>query len=235
MPHLLLLPGLDGTGRLFSRITPHVPDGWIPKPVAYPPDRTFGLDGYAAFVRSHVPSDEQYAIVAESFSGPIALRLAARQEPNLRALVLVATFVTPPMNALSRWVVRAGAGIGAMFTPPKRVIQAAMLGRYEDPELAAEVQSAVGSVNPNVLASRFRLLAKLDAQPDLQACSVPILYLAGSDDRLVSSEEAEPITRHPSVTAKTLRAPHLVLQTQPEAAAVEIGAFLSDASQPAQP
>lgn len=55
-------------------------------------------------------------LLGESFSGPLALRLARRGLPALRGLVLVATFHRRPVApGLARW----GALVGApLFSVP---------------------------------------------------------------------------------------------------------------------
>jgi pimeloyl-ACP methyl ester carboxylesterase len=224
---LLLLPGLDGTARLFSPLVPYLPAGWRAVPVAYPVTRVLDLDALVALARSHVVVGEPTVVIAESFSGPVGLRLANEHLSNLTGLVLVATFVTPPMGLVLRGLVRLGAGVGARLPVPRRMIRSLMLGRYGDEELLAEIEVSISSVSAPVLASRIRMLASVDAMSDLRSCAVPILYLGGTEDRLVPSTCTEQIIAEPSIANRFLHAPHLVLQTQPEAAAEEIANFLA--------
>lgn len=57
--------------------------------VSYPPDQSLGYRDLAHLVRSRLPKDEPFILLAESFSGPIALALAADPPPQLKALILV--------------------------------------------------------------------------------------------------------------------------------------------------
>lgn len=223
---ILLLPGLDGTARLFSRFLPHLPAEWLSVPVAYPADRVLDMDGLATVARSRAPATRPFAIVAESFSGPVALRIAASRPANLVALVLVATFVTPPMARVLRLLVPVASDVGARLPVPRRLIRSLMLGPHGPEDLVAEVESAIHSVRSAVLSSRLKMLASIDALSDLRACPVPILYLGATRDRLVPSACVHQITTEPSVTARFLDGPHLLLQTRPEAAAREITAFV---------
>ena len=93
--------------------------------------------------------------------------------------------------------------------------------------MATQVLAAAATVRPNVIASRLRMLTRVDARRDLVACPVPLLYLAGRSDRLVARSHAGEIERLRSdVTVRELPAPHLVLQAQARLAAREIASFL---------
>jgi pimeloyl-ACP methyl ester carboxylesterase len=130
------------------------------------------------------------------------------------------------MRAPLRWLTQIGAGFAARLPVPRLVLQTMLLGNHRDPELLAELDASVRSVSPTVLASRLRMLASVDARSDLEDCRAPILYLAGAFDRLISSANASAITADPRVRTQTLPAPHLVLQTQPDAAMRAIAAFV---------
>src|ERR1700679_4387919 len=96
----LLLPGMDGTGRLFAAFQPLLAPALGARVCAFPPDRPLGYEQLLAEV--DVPSGP-FAIVAESFSGPLGILLAARYAERVRALVLVATFARSP-SAVAAWV-----------------------------------------------------------------------------------------------------------------------------------
>jgi hypothetical protein len=86
MPQLIILPGLDGTG---VRITPFLREmeRVVPRAViGYPPDRPMGYAELESLVRHSLPESERYVLLAESFSGPIAIRVAANPPPGLAGL-----------------------------------------------------------------------------------------------------------------------------------------------------
>jgi pimeloyl-ACP methyl ester carboxylesterase len=87
---LVLLPGMDGTARLFEPFVRALPAGWSAAPVRYPPDRPLGY--HALLDQVPVPAGD-FVLVAESFGGPLALKVAAKNPTGLKAVVLVATFV----------------------------------------------------------------------------------------------------------------------------------------------
>ncbi len=75
---LVLLPGMDGTGRLFGRFLRALPPAYSPIVVGYPADKVITNDALVEHVQRFLPVDKPFALIAESFSGPIALRVATR-------------------------------------------------------------------------------------------------------------------------------------------------------------
>ncbi len=74
----ILLPGLDGTGDLFAPLLEVFPETLEPFVISYPPDQLLGYRELEEFVAAKLPADRDFAIVAESFSGPLAARLAGK-------------------------------------------------------------------------------------------------------------------------------------------------------------
>lgn len=82
---LILLPGLDGTGRLFAPLIKILPSHYSPLVVAYPHDETLSYAALIDYVQGLIPKEESHILVAESFSGPIAINLASSNPPNLKS------------------------------------------------------------------------------------------------------------------------------------------------------
>ncbi|MCA9686896.1 MAG: alpha/beta hydrolase, partial [Myxococcales bacterium] len=120
---VLLLPGLDGTGRLFAPLLPALPSNWRPEVVAYPGGEVLGYDALEGQLRAAF-AGEDTLVIAESFSGPLAIRLAADPPPGLRALVLVATFARPPAPRLATRLFRVLPPV-----PPRIGVRMLLTGR----------------------------------------------------------------------------------------------------------
>jgi len=89
-PRWVLLPGLDGTGDLFdSFVKVCGPDAPI-EVVRYTTPEVSRYIECTAVVRRALPVGQPYILVGESFSGPIAISIAAESPPDLLGLVLVA-------------------------------------------------------------------------------------------------------------------------------------------------
>jgi pimeloyl-ACP methyl ester carboxylesterase len=85
MRRIVLLPGLDGTGALFEGFMRAAPAGVSLDVVALPP-KPSGYAELAEHLSSTLRLSPDTILLAESFSGPLAITLAARH--MVAALVL---------------------------------------------------------------------------------------------------------------------------------------------------
>jgi pimeloyl-ACP methyl ester carboxylesterase len=221
-PFFVLLPGLDGTGHLLEPFLDSAPAGYNGIIVNYPRDRPLGYDELERLVDERLPKNRDLVLVAESFSGPIAIRLAHRQ--NVRALVLCNSFVRPPRSPLLRF---------AAFAPlfrirlPESVLSYLMLSPKATPELTKLFVDTLREVRPDVVAKRVRELLRVDERETLRAMKKPLLYVRGIADRLVRGKSiAEVVQAAPQTRIAFIPAPHAVLQMAPERSWAEIRAFL---------
>ena len=211
---IVLLPGMDGTGALFVRFVACAPPGFecIPLPLPLEARR---YNQFADWVGKRLPGDSPYILLAESFSGPIATTVAAAPSPNLRALVLCNSFVAPPRSSLWKLVPWE---LVFHLAPPAAVVRRYLVGRDAPADLVAEVQRTLPRVPARVLAARLRLLFSKPERQRLRDCTVPVLYLRGTGDRLVSESAFREIRRQlPSVARHDIEGPHLLLQASPVA------------------
>jgi len=80
---LVLLPGLDGTGELFEHFVNALTDQTQALIFRYPAEARLGYAELTKFVKEQLPVNEPYILLGESFSGPIAVSIAATQIPML--------------------------------------------------------------------------------------------------------------------------------------------------------
>lgn len=225
---VLLLPGMDGTGRLFGPLMEELPSWLEPQAVAYPGDRP---RGYTELLDSIALPDEPFAIVAESFSGPLAVALAHRHPHQVLALVLAASFVRSPVRFTPRW--SAALVLPQLFSrpPPAWVLRELLLGPKATDGEVQLLREVLASVAPEVLARRVQEMIRVDVSRELAALGQPLLYLQASRDRLVGPYNLAIIQQlHGNIQVASIDAPHLVLQKAPAAAAAAIGAFLGPSS-----
>jgi pimeloyl-[acyl-carrier protein] methyl ester esterase len=230
--HLMLLPGMDGTGRLFEPLLRVLPPGWEATVVAYPADRPCGYEGLLPLVEAAVPDGGEFLVLGESFSGPLALLLAARRPRGLRGVILCASFASSPLPSPARWL-RCAIRSFWFRAVPWSLIRHELLGRFDTASLGQMVEGAIAGVQPSVLAARARAVLVVDVGAELRSCPVPILYLAATEDRLVSRRSLARIRRlQPRVASVALPGPHLLLQVAPGLAVQVIQAFAASCRSP---
>jgi pimeloyl-ACP methyl ester carboxylesterase len=219
--HIVLLPGMDGTGELFAPFVAAAPPAFTTQVVAFPPDEALGYAELADRVRPSLPQEAPWMLLGESFSGPLALQLAAEEPPGLVGVVLCATFLRAPPGARFLSVMGSVAG---RVEPPEAVVGAALTGG--DRALAADVLRAMSSTTAEVRQRRFLAIAEVDAADALRSLSVPVLALVATEDRVVGRRALRRIrdARPDTVVAK-LPGPHLVLQSRPDDAWAAIARF----------
>ncbi|HEX8255351.1 MAG TPA: alpha/beta hydrolase [Thermoanaerobaculia bacterium] len=202
--NIVVLPGLDGTGRLLVPFASQC----NARVIAYPTNRELTLDEYV----EHAQIENGAVLIAESFSGPIAVRIAARR--SLAALVLVGSFVTPPLPRALRLLPLATM---ARLQLPDWVLSLMMLSPYTTPERMRELRDAIGAVHPRVLASRMRIALSVDERMTLARTNVPLLDLRGRRDRLVlANARGEVVKQRRDATVADIEGPHALLYTRSE-------------------
>ena len=224
---LVLLPGLDGTGVAFRPLLGALPEWVTPQVHAFPGATLATYDQLLPGLLAALPRSEPYALLGESFAGPLALMAAATRPPGLRAVILCASFVRNPLPWLPGWAAPLVRPFPFRFYPVVTALKK-WFGRFSTMELRALLAEALAGVERPVLAARVREILRVDASEALRGCSVPILYLAGTHDCIVPGRSLRRIQAlRPDVQVARIDAPHVVLQTRPAPAAQAIAAFLA--------
>lgn len=224
-PISILLPGLDGTAKLFDQFLAAAPAEFRVRSLPLPNDRPRSYRELADWVLTQLPL-EPFALVAESFSGPLALLVADRC-PRVTAMVLCASFVRAPLPEI---LGRLPAFIWSR-PPPAVLVRFFLTGG--DRVLGDTVSNAVASVSGDVIAARIAAALSVDVTSELERFTRPLLFLRAERDRVVPARSADLIRAlKPSVSFVDLPAPHLLLQARPRDAWSHIKSFLEKASLP---
>ena len=225
---LLLLPGMDGTGRLFEPLLAELPPAMTPIVVSYPTNEPLDYDRLLERVEAAAPS-EPFVVVGESFSGPLAVLLASRRPLGLRGVVLCASFIRSPLPFPRSWT--AAVRPWMFRWQPLGLLSLVLLGRQAFGPLGRLLRSSVRSVSPAVLVERIRAIAYVNVTAELRNCPVPVLYLQARGDWVVGRRSWQAIEAvRPETELVTLPGPHLVLQTSPRQAAEAIAEFCGRAA-----
>lgn len=224
-PHLCLLPGLDGTGRLYAPLREALGDAYATETLAYDGAR---FDGYAALAETVEPALHRHAevvLVAESFAGPLAVMLAHRNPGRVRAMVLAASFVRRPLPfsaACAAMLERLPA-----VAPPMFVLERMLAGGGLPLPLRAEFRAILDALPVEDMRRRALAALCVDVRRKLAALDVPVLYLQARQDRLIrprAGREVVDVARRAHHVA--IDAPHFLFQLAPRAAAEAMARFL---------
>jgi pimeloyl-ACP methyl ester carboxylesterase len=226
MVALVLLPGLDGTGLLFKDFVASLGSDIEVIVATYPPDIALDYSELESVARAFMPHDRPYFVLAESFSGPLAISIAASSPPGLLGLILCCSFVRNPLPLLG--ILRPALDVVPVAALPMAVLSFLVLGRFATPLLREELAKSLALVAPAVLRARVRAVLSANVSLSLSRINVPLLYLRASEDRLVPGASSEIIVSlAPHTKVVDFPAPHFLLQVLPSAAASAVAEFVA--------
>lgn len=225
---LVLLPGLDGTVDLLAPLIAAFAGTLDVIAVSYPTDRVLDYKALEALVRELLPRDEPYVLLGESFSGPIAVSIAASAPAQLRGVILCCSFVRNPLPALSCFSGMAGL-LPSPALVPAAITSWLLMGTFSTASLRASLRTALAQVSPDVLRARVKAVLTVDVRAELKHINVPLTYLRAVHDRTVPASAAELVRKiKPVVRVTDINAPHFLLQTVPAEAVKCICSFMDD-------
>lgn len=218
---LILLPGMDGTGILFDLLLASLqcPCQIMPLPAGDDQSYRFLTD----YVEPKLPN-EDFILLAESFSGPIAAQLATRDLPHLRGVIFLATFLIAPKPALLRL---------ARFISPKRLMRLP-LAHYFIRKLfvgwdypVARFSQALDLVTAATLKARIRTLERLMGNELSTESTLPALLLVAQNDIFVTNNQLRTFKKYfPNLCTVCVPGTHFLAQSNPSACALHINSFL---------
>ena len=222
---LILLPGLDGSGDLFEHFEQALPPLLSIKTVLYPFKEGLGYDVLTEYVRDILPDDEPYMILAESFSGPIAVSIAAEKNPLMKGLILVNTFLSNPnplLIMLSRFLPEQ-----FLLHPPNVVLRWLLSNSEGNAVSVQELSMCIKGLSANLLRSRLQSVAEVSVMAHASSIELPVLLMQSRSDVLVKRRVRN------QLKASFIRADfhqfktgHFLLQTRPAQSAKVVHAFI---------
>jgi pimeloyl-ACP methyl ester carboxylesterase len=229
---LVLMPGLDGTSKLFAEFERYLPNNFIVASVLYPVSQRLGYSELVPFIRSAAPAIEPFVLVAESFSTPLAIQYASTRPPNLIGVVLCAGFAKSPLAGWRRRIALLFGPVLFRLPLPRFALKSLLVGTAASPILLTAVRKAISSVPARTLTARLRAALTCDARAELSRMTVPLLYLQAKRDRLVRASCGEEIMSIKTDTKlESLDSPHLLLQCIPQETAAVVTDFVRQCSE----
>jgi len=226
-PTLVLLPGLDGTGDFFQPLLETLGETVRSRVVRYPVDGGYDYATCRELVRAQLPTDGPYVLLGESFSGPIAISLAAEAPKGLVGIVLCVTFASNPRPRLAfirpflPYIPYHGT---KSSVPLSRFL---VMGKWITPSVRELHLKILSKVPATTMRARIEAVADCDVREALGRVRAPILCLVAKHDRLIPRSAARAIQKQaPAARVVELEAPHCLLQCVPQLAGEQLREFV---------
>jgi len=216
---IVLLPGMDGTGKLFAPFLHLLSTSTIIIP--FPQSGSQSYEFLASYVETQLPN-EKFIIVAESFSGPIAALLAAKKLENLKGIVFIATFLScpKPTLVLLAKLVPVKSWLGFPFA--KYLISRFFLGSFN----YSKFVDALNEVPNSIIRERLSSIRNL--KKAREHSNLPSIYLSASSDYLVSSNQITLFHQNFSnLKVEYIEGTHFLLQSNPRVCSEIINKFVN--------
>ena len=222
---LVLLPGLDGTEVFFRPLMERLPATFRPLALNFPDAGPHDYRTLLHWVRRELEDAPPYVVLASSFSGPLAVMLAAAEPRKVRDIILAATFVSSPSRRLAHVRFAVRTPLVAVLRFARRLPFWTLRPRRDTLRIAK--QETWSRVSAHSLASRARAALAADMRETLRRCGQPLLCVTYDADDVVPPWCADDIRRH-CIHARrvTLHGGHLAMFSDPGPLAAEIARFV---------
>lgn len=218
---------MDGTGDLFQPFIEALGDQIDMYVVRYPTDEALGYEALIELVKSELPLTRPYVLLGESFSGPIAISIAAARPTNLFGLILVCTFAKSPrpflalLSKLVDWL--------PVKQTPTLFLEFALVGKDSTPRLSALLRASLLRVSAAVMRTRAKAALGVNVESKLAQIEVPTIYLRATRDRVIARKTADDMKGvFSQLRIVDFDAPHFLLQTKPQQVAEAIHPLLDN-------
>jgi pimeloyl-ACP methyl ester carboxylesterase len=188
---VVLVPGMDGTGRLFYKQTPLLARSFKVATYALR-DSATSMETLVAdlskVIETVAPAERQAIVVGESFGGALALSLALAQPARVRALVILNSFPYFSPQFRLRLAIH-GLGVmpwGAMGLI-RRLTAFRLHSRHTHRQEVRRFMELTSATTRDGYLNRLRVLTTYDVRDRLPELSCPTLFLAAERDHLVPS------------------------------------------------
>lgn len=215
---LYLLPGLDGTGELFKPLLKELPGECIYEIISYPPDQQQTFKQHVEHVESKLPLNKRIILLAESFSGPIAVKIVKSGKFAIERVIFVATFAKSPLPTLLGMAKHLPLSSILKIPLPNLLVRHFCFGMGATNKQIESFKIVLAGVAPEVLAERLRILAAVDSREELKEIKIPCCYIQAGNDRLVPSSALTDFEKGiKNLIIHKVHGPHFILQAEPKA------------------
>jgi 3-oxoadipate enol-lactonase len=193
---VVLVPGMDGTGRLFYRQVPSLAAHHrVATHVLR--DSTASMDvlvdDLATLIRGMTPTGEPAIVCGESFGGTLSMSLAVRHPELVRALVIINSFARfLPQHRLDAALLSLRLIPWGTMALVRRLTAFRLHSRFTHRDELRRFHQAMRFTTREGYLNRLRILKQYDMRPHLASIAAPTLFVASTHDHLVPAmEQAE--------------------------------------------
>jgi pimeloyl-ACP methyl ester carboxylesterase len=221
---LVVLPGLDGTDVFLRPLLASLPSTIRPVVVSYPDSGAATYEDLLTLVRQTVADMPEFYILAFSFAGPLAIKLAAAEPSRVLGVLLAASFLRLPKRHLTSFELAAVGPVLFILRTIRR-LPIWLFRRADDPLRVAKAE-IWSRVSARALAGRVRALMRADVRTLARSCAHDLLCVSFEDDRVVSRDCAnEIIDCVPQARLVSLPGHHFAMFADPGPLASEVVSF----------
>lgn len=225
-PIWTFLPGLHGTEELYSSVRDKLPPGVVAEFINLPPSGKQDYQTLCEWLNNELPQlsgGRKRIIIAESFSGPLAIQFASRRRDDVAGIALVASFCDTPLNP----------GIALlplrplfMVKPPRKALRHFLIGEDASENEVAQLRKAIQVTPSATISKRIRTILQLEESDNPQLPKLPMLILQAQNDNLLPWEAQSKLEAcYPDANAHWIESPHLLFQRYPDACIEHLVAF----------
>jgi pimeloyl-ACP methyl ester carboxylesterase len=191
--HLLLIPGIDGTGELFYRQIPSLERDFTVTATRHRDDAAT-MDELVADLHEQVeriaPAGGRVTLLGESFGGALTLSYALAHPDRIDRLVILNSFAhfgSPAQLWVGYQLLRATPW--GMMHYVRRLNARRMHSPQTERDEIRRFHELMRNTTRQGYLSRLRILRDYDIRMHLPSIGAPVLYLAADRDTLVPSVE----------------------------------------------
>ncbi len=200
---------------MFFPIIPFLEDHFEVHVVKYTDQLTF--DDYVESAARQLPNNGPVSLVAESFSGPIAMTLLAKKKANFQASVISATFCKSPLPLLTQLSKYVPEKLFTSNPASKAFLKFFLTGSDANSDVRNKTFELLKKAAPSQFQNRIGLVNEVDVMKELKKIEVPLLYIQATKDRIVLADSGTEIMKHAkNMEIERVEGPHMILQAQPE-------------------
>ncbi|WP_157946820.1 alpha/beta fold hydrolase [Thalassobius sp. I31.1] len=220
---VLILPGLDGQAALRADFMACLAASVPTECLSYP-DHLSGYDDLLPVIKARMAeTDEDFVLIAESFSGPLALRIAQDPPAGLKGIIWVGSFISAPCQ-LPSWFADFACIAPIHRTSFRQLMNVAGFGPYGSAEARSLCADVLQDLPGKTIAARLKETLTLRTTPARHPLRMPTFALCAGEDRLLHRRTRQVFEDH-GIPTELIAGPHFLLQSRPGEVAGRVRRF----------